>query len=93
VRNNLHICISSKGNSRDAEKSLARLVQRSSAQKVLVFCRSRKECEKTARLLVLNKESAEAYHSKIEDRQEVEARVHAGVLRSAAVYSGKPMER
>jgi hypothetical protein len=81
VRNNLHICISSKGNSREAEISLARLVKRSSAKRVLVFCCSTSECERTARVLVLNKESAEAYHSRVEDRQEVEARLQAGVMR------------
>jgi superfamily II DNA helicase RecQ len=81
VRNNLHICICSKGNIRDAERSLALLVKRSSAKKVLVFCHSRRECERTAQVLVLNNESAETYHSRVEDRQEVEARIHAGVRR------------
>jgi superfamily II DNA helicase RecQ len=89
VRNSLHLCMSSKGNSREAEKTLARLVKRSRAHKVLVFCCSRRECEKTSKLLVLNKESAEAYHSRIEDRQAVEGRVHAGVLSSAELCNGE----
>jgi ATP-dependent DNA helicase RecQ len=79
VKKNLHICISSKGNSREAEISLARLVKQSSAKKVLVFCCSRRNCELTARVLVLNNVAAEAYHSQMEDRQGVERRVHAGV--------------
>jgi ATP-dependent DNA helicase RecQ len=96
LRTNLHICISAKGNSREAERSLARLVKRSSARRVLVFCCSRRECEETARLLVLNNQSAEANHSCTEDRQEVEARVQAGVrctLNPVAQYTASRSDR
>jgi superfamily II DNA helicase RecQ len=79
VNSNLHICISYKGSRRDAERSLARLVKRSSSKRVLVLRCAISECERTARLLVLNNQTAQVYHSQVEDREGVEARVHSGV--------------
>jgi superfamily II DNA helicase RecQ len=87
VRSNLHICISSKGNIRQAELSLARLVKGSSSKTVLVFCGTRSDCERTAQVLVLNNVSAEAYHSQMDDREGVERRVHAGAKRKLCCCS------
>ena len=44
VKENLQICITEKGNSRQAETSLVRLVKHSGADTILVFC-----CEMSAR--------------------------------------------
>jgi superfamily II DNA helicase RecQ len=88
TKRNLQICIASKGNSREAEMSLARLVKRSSSRTVLVFCHTRKECEKVADVLRKNEVTAEAYHSQVEERGAVEARAKAGMSKQKDVVAG-----
>jgi ATP-dependent DNA helicase RecQ len=79
AKNNLQLCIASKGNKGEAERSLARLVKRSSSKTVIVFCYTRDECEKVADVLRKNSITAEAYHSHVEDRAVVEGRAKRGV--------------
>jgi superfamily II DNA helicase RecQ len=78
VKSNLHICITEKGNSKQAEVSLVRMLRMSTSQTVIVFCCERKVCEHVTRLLCKNGLTAEAYHAGVKEREAVERRTRSG---------------
>ena len=77
-RTNLHLnVVSKRGTSKD-QRMLVDVVRMSSAKHVIVFCLEREECERVASLFVMNKISAQPYHSCVEDRHVVEENARSG---------------
>jgi ATP-dependent DNA helicase RecQ len=77
-RENMSIFVTRK-HPRSCEADLVHSLRRSTALKVLVFCRKRDEAEHVSKLLNKNGISAVAYHSAIDDREGTIRQFESGV--------------
>jgi ATP-dependent DNA helicase RecQ len=68
-RANMSIFVTRK-HPRGAEADLIRTIRRSTAPRVLVFCRKRQETERLASSITENNISASAYHSMVPERSQ-----------------------
>jgi superfamily II DNA helicase RecQ len=78
-RENMSLFVTKK-HSRSRESDLVHTLRRSSAVKVLVFCRMRDEAERASKVLNKNGNLSVAYHSAINNREEAMRQFESGVV-------------